>query len=275
MDMEKFSYAAPDDPLLRRLIIRAIESFIGQPFLKELYSNYRSSGVPHHLFFAKAIELLDIDVQWHGSSFDNIPPQGPLVFVANHPYGVLDGLIICLLANQTRRDFKILINSVLCNAPEMESCSLPIDFGDTTEAIQTNVASRKAAREHLQNGGALIVFPAGGVATTPTIFSRQAQENDWAPLVGQLIRRSRASVVPIYFSGQNSLFFQVASHFNYTLRTALLFRETQRRMGTVLDVVLGDPLIYEQLEDQLPPVNLAKMLQRHTQALAKQYDFAG
>ena len=97
MDMEKFSYAAPDDPLLRRLIIRAIESFIGQPFLKELYSNYRSSGVPHHLFFAKAIELLDIDVQWHGSSFDNIPPQGPLVFVANHPYGVLDGLIILMM----------------------------------------------------------------------------------------------------------------------------------------------------------------------------------
>ena len=105
------------------------------------------------------------------------PQSGPLVVVANHPYGVLDGIAICWLVAQRRKDFKILINSVLCRAREMTDHVLPIDFEPTPQALETNLQSRKLARTHLETGGVVIVFPSGGIATTPKLFSREAKKS--------------------------------------------------------------------------------------------------
>ena len=268
MLIDEFSYASPDDPLPRKLGIRCVELLTGQPYLKRLYRDFQRTGLPHSQFFDEAVDRLDLRVNWHGFPLDEIPADGPLIFVANHPYGVLDGIVICLLAARTRGDFKILINSVLCRAPELDDYVLPVDFEPTPQALQTNLASRKTAREHLSAGGSLIVFPAGGVSTTRKIFSREAFDEDWAPLVGQLIRRTKASVVPVFFEGQNSMPFQLASHVSYALRVALIFREVRRRVGSSLDVVVGDPLDFPDLEPHMPPANLARMLQQHTHELA-------
>ena len=270
MRIDEFSYASPEDPLARELGIRCVELLTGQPYLKRLYREYQREALPDHQFFDQAVDRLQLQVNWHGTPFERIPADGPLIFVANHPYGVLDGIVICLLAARTRGDFKILINSVLCRAPELDDYVLPVDFEPTPEAIRTNLASRKTAREHLSEGGSLIVFPAGAVSTTPKMFAREALDEDWAPLVGQLIRRTRASVVPVYFDGQNSRSFQMASHVSYALRVALIFREVRRRVGSKLDVVVGEPLDFFDLERHLPPANLARVLQQHTHALAGQ-----
>jgi putative hemolysin len=208
-----------------------------------------------------------LDVQFSGAPLSEIPKTGPLVVVANHPYGVLDGIAICWLVSQVRRDFKILINNVLCRAPEMAAHVLPVDFDETREALATNLASRKAARHQLEAGGVVIVFPSGAISTTPRFFSRKAQEFDWAPLIGQLIRKSRAQVLPVYFEGQNSPLFQMASHISATLRIALIFHEVRRRMGAPLRAVIGAPLSFEMLEAQLPPKNLAHFLQNHVDGL--------
>ena len=111
---------------------------------------------------------------------ESIPKTGPLVVVANHPYGVLDGIAICWLVAQVRKDFKILINNVLCRAPEMAAHTLPVDFDATPEALQTNLTSRKQARQTLDAGGVVIVFPAGAISTTPRLLARRAEEVDWA-----------------------------------------------------------------------------------------------
>ena len=268
MLIDDFSYASPDDPLPRKLGIRCVELLTGKPYLKRLYRDFHRAGLPRSQFFDEAVDRLDLRVNWHGSPLDKIPADGPLIFVANHPYGVLDGIIICQLAARTRGDFKILINSVLCRAPELDDYVLPVNFEPTSQALQTNLASRKTAREHLSAGGSLIVFPAGGVSTTPKIFSREAFDEDWAPLVGQLIRRTKARVVPVFFEGQNSMPFQLASHVSYALRVALIFREVRRRVGSSLDVVVGEPLDFPDLEPHMPPANLARMLQWHTHELA-------
>ena len=117
-------------------------------------------------------------------------------------------------------------------------------------------------------GGSLIVFPAGGISSTPKIFSRDAFDEDWAPLVGQLIRRTEAGVVPVFFEGQDSLPYQLASHVSNSLRIALIFHEVRRRVGSSLDVVIGEPLDFSALEPHMPPANLARVLQRHTHDLA-------
>ena len=88
--------------------------------------------------------------------------------VSNHPFGVLDGLVICHLVAKVRTDFRVLSNSVLYRAEEIRPFLLPIDFAETKEALKTNLKSRAEAKAHLMAGGCLVIFPAGGVSTTPT-----------------------------------------------------------------------------------------------------------
>lgn len=270
MLIDEFSYASEAHSLPRQLIIRAVELCTGQPYLKRIYRDYQAENRPHEDFWHEVIKRLDLDVQLFGSSLAKTPKTGPLVVVANHPYGVLDGIVICWLVSQIRPDFKILINNVLCRAPEMAAHVLPVDFDETPEALQTNLTSRKQARAHLDEGGVLIVFPSGAISTTPRIWARQAEEIDWAPLTAQLIRKTRARVMPIFFEGQNSMAFQIASHMSDAMRAALIFREVKRRIGSPFRAVLGDVLDYEALEAHLPPKNLARHLQAHVGGLAEQ-----
>ena len=267
--IDEFSYASETHSLGRILAIRAVESLSGQPFLKKLYLDYQSENLPPDRFWDEVIARLDLDVHIHAGSPAHVPETGPLLVVANHPYGVLDGIAICWLVAQRRKDFKILINSVLCRAREMTDHVLPIDFEPTQEALATNLQSRKLARAHLEAGGVVIIFPSGGIATTLKLFSRKATEEPWAPLVGQLVRRTKASVLPVFFDGQNSQLFQCASHISYAMRIALIFHEVRRRIGTRLDVVIGEVMDFEALQPHLPPKNLARHLQHHVYQLAR------
>ena len=266
---DEFSYASEGNSLMRNLAIRTIEVMTGQPQLKRLYTDYRAEKLPHEAFWQEVIDRLYLQVRLHGAALESIPKTGPLVVVANHPYGVLDGIAICWLVAQVRKDFKILINNVLCRAPEMAAHTLPVDFDATPEALQTNLTSRKQARQMLDDGGVVIVFPAGAISTTPRLLARRAEEVAWAPLVGQLVRKTGADVLPLYFAGQNSLLFQIASHISYAMRVALIFREVRRRIGTPLDVVIGQVLAHETLQAHLPPKNLARYLQAHVDGLKR------
>lgn len=267
MLIDAFSYASEAQSLPRQLAIRTIERLSGQPQLKRIYLEYQACDLPYDTFWQEAISRLDLQMQFHGAPVSAIPKTGPLVVVANHPYGVLDGISVCWLMAQVRQDFKILINRVLCRAPEMAAHVLPVDFDATPEALATNLASRKQAHAHLQAGGAVIIFPAGAISTTPRLFARHAVDAQWAPLTGQLIRKTEASVLPVYFEGQNSSLFQIASHFSYALRVALIFHEVRRRMGTPVRGVIGEPLHFTALQGHLPPRNLARYLQAHVDDL--------
>ena len=146
--IDEFSYASEAHSLPRQLAIRAIELCSGQPYLKRLYRAYQAENLPHTQFWQEVIRRLDLTVELSGADMADMPQTGPLVVVANHPYGVLDGIVICWLVSQIRPDFKILINNVLCRAPEMANHVLPVDFDETPQALQTNLASRKQAKEH-------------------------------------------------------------------------------------------------------------------------------
>ena len=236
------SYASYFEDPVKRRFIRAVEKLSGQPKIKKLYDHYRAHMASNVPFFDASMQLLDLDVKFSASRLSEIPTEGPLVVVANHPFGVLDGLVICWLVGLRRTDFKVLTNSALDGVPEAKPWLLPVDFSGTREAIEANVTMRKNAMEHIKAGGCVIVFPGGGVATTPRPFDRTAVDDEWKPFTAKLITHSKAHVTPIYFDGQNSRLYQVASHVSLELRLALIFREVKRRMGKPVPVEIGETL---------------------------------
>lgn len=249
-DLEMFTYAAPEDSRARRLVIRAIERATGQPHLKSLYLQFQedlASGRSPDDFFTAGVKKLRLDLAYDEAKLLAAPKTGPLVVIANHPFGVLDGVVICALMLKLRPDFRILSNSALYRVPEIYQWLLPVDFAETREALATNLKTRSEARKYLEKGGALVIFPAGGVATTPGAFARKAVDSEWKPLTAKLIFQGKAPVLPVYFHGQNSRLFQFASQISLTLRLALIFREVHRRIGTRLPISIGDVIPFERI----------------------------
>ncbi len=266
--MTSFSYADDSMPLLQRGLVRSIEVLTGQPVLARLYRDMQRCGVDREDFWSGAVRRLRLDVRYEARRLAEWPSTGPAVVVANHPYGVLDGIVLGWLASRVRPDFRILTNAVLYRAPEVRPWLLPVDFSGSREALQTNIASRRAAHGHLAQGGLVLVFPAGGVSTSPDRLGRlSAEDAPWQPFVAQLVQRHRAPVTPVYFHGQNSRLFQIASHLSLTLRLSLLFKEVRDRIDTTVDVSIGDTIPFSRLEHIADRAELARALRRTTYAL--------
>jgi putative hemolysin len=269
MDDFLFSYAVPTDPPVKRKLIRLVEKATGQPVLKRLYLDNQRSPRPSESFWAAAVRSLALNVVYDEAALALAPRNGPVVFVANHPYGVLDGIVISWLVEKVRPDFLVLTNAVLMRAEEVRDYVLPIDFSDSPEARAMNVRSRAAARAQLEKGGAVVVFPAGGVSTAPDRLGRlPAVDAPWQPFVAQLVQRAKATVMPIWFGGQNSRLFQIASHVSLTLRLSLLFHEVKTRIGASLPVAIGAPIAFREIADIRDRQAMADLLMARTYALA-------
>ena len=270
MDKYLFSYATASDPPLKRGIIRLVEKATGQPKLKKMYVHNQRFPRPDETFWQAAVRSLALDVRYDPDALAAIPKTGPVVVVANHPYGVLDGIVISWLVSKVRSDFVVLTHAVLMRAPEVQGFILPVDFSETEEAQRTNLATRAAARAQLERGGVVVVFPAGAVSTAPDKLGlKPAVDWRWQPFVSQLVQRSKADVVPIWFGGQNSRLFQIASHLSYTLRISLIFHEVRARIGTSLPVAIGAPIPFAALAGIKDRQALADELRARVYVLAK------
>jgi putative hemolysin len=271
----RFSYARSDQRWHERIIIEAIELLTGQPRLKRLYESYARDPRQDDNIFAAAVRLLGLSVDVDAGALARIPKHGPVIFVSNHPFGVLDGLVLGRLAVGVRPDTKILTHSLLCEPPEARNYLLPIDFANTDAARATTLATRARAVDWLRSGHALVVFPGGSVATSARPLSGPALDPPWHPFIAKLIRQARASVVPVCFRGQNSRLFHIASHLHYVLRVSLLFYETARRIGATIPVAIGEPISADDLACFTDRRAMMLELRRRTLALAKDMARAG
>jgi len=246
---DRLTYASPEHPLPKRLFIRSIESLTGQRQLARVYDRVLNSvpATEMHGLWGMALHELQINADYAYEQLQKVPKEGPVILIANHPYGVIDGLIICHLAAQIRANFKILIHRSLCVEPRVAHHMLPIDFNETAEAIQINIETKQRALETLRAGNAIIIFPAGGISTTPNGPFGQAIDLEWKLFVTKLIQMTKATVLPVYFHGQNSIAFQLASQFSETLRLALIIHEVNRKRGATIPVNIGDPIFYDEL----------------------------
>ena len=273
IDSKYFSYADPEDPILKKILIRSIEFLTGQPKLFKLYRRYQENPNLWKSFWDGCVNLLKLKISISNFDLEKIPSTGPAIVVANHPFGVLDGLVLSWLVSQKRNDFKLLVHSLLLRAPETKENLLPIDFTGDKKALLTNLETRKKARKHISEGGCIIIFPSGTVSTTLKFYQKKAKAFDceWKKFTSRLIKQTDPKIIPIYFPGNNSLAFQIFSHISLVLRSSLLFFEIKRRINTEVEVFVGDSFKYSEIGEELSNEELADMLRTKTYLLDKEY----
>lgn len=235
------SYCNPDDSLSRQILIRCVELLSGQPRLQRMYDDYCSRYFGTEDFWQSAVDYLRLSVRFEESRLQAIPKRGPLIVVANHPFGVLDGIAVGHITSQVRPDFKLLAHAALGRAEPLRPYLIPIEFDGASSAVRSNVQSKRKAIGHLEDGGALVIFPAGRVSTAENVFGR-ATDAPWKLFAGKLIAHSGATVVPIFFEGQNHVLFHLVSRFSEALREALLMSEVVRRIGDEIRAHIGNPI---------------------------------
>lgn len=230
-----------------RAMIRTMENLTGRIRLIKRAEGYEREVAEGRDFWQVMVERYGLTLDVIGGSLGNIPREGPLVLIANHPYGILDGLMMGHILSQTRPDFRILAHHVFRKAPDLNRIILPIDFEETKEAMALNLQTRRVAHEYLGNGGAIGIFPGGTVSTAAKPFA-QPLDPSWRNFTARLVGRSNATVVPVFFDGHTSRLFQLASHLHYTLRMGLLIKEFSKRVDTSVRVVVGEPIGRDALD---------------------------
>lgn len=266
----RFTYSQPGQSPFRRGLIRAVERVSGRPRLESLYAGWAARGRrPGENIFEAALRLLDLPVRIEGeAALAAVPREGGLLLVANHPFGIVDGLALGQLGMVLRGNARIMTNSLLCRVPEVDPHLLPVDFSDTPAARRLTGETRRRATDLLLAGKVVAIFPAGGVATANRPLRGRAVDAPWHPFTGRLATLPGVTTLPVHFRGQNSRLFQIASHVSYPLRVALIFHETRRRIGRMLDLRLGMPIAASDLR-AMDRSRVAAELRRRTMALAR------
>lgn len=267
------SYAHAGQGRFRRSIIRTFEALAGRPRLQAMYDDWASYDKrPFESVFDAALRVLKVEPNIVGNeNLRAVPSSGGLLLVANHPYGIIDGLILGHLGMRLRGNVHILTNSVLCNIPEVQPHLLPVDFDGTPDARRLTGQTRKRATQLLSDGQVVAIFPGGGIATANHPMRGRAVDAIWHPFVGRLAALPGVTTLPVHFAGQNSRMFQMASHVSYALRLAMIFHETRRLEGGALPITVGVPLSAAALQT-LHRTDVAKALRRITMALADDGD---
>ncbi len=243
----EISYAHSAETKGGRAMIRLMENTTGRLRLIKRAAGYEDEVAAGRDFWQVMVDRYGLSLDVFGGSLSNIPADGPIILIANHPYGILDGLIMGHILSAARGDFRILANNVFRKAQDLDRIVLPISFDETREAVQLNIATRRTALDYLGQGGAIGIFPGGTVSTGARPFSTP-MDPQWRGFTARMVAKSRATVVPVYFDGHTSRLFQIASHLHNTLRMGLLIKEFKKRVDAPVRVVIGEPIARDILD---------------------------
>jgi len=258
-DPPRLSYASDDQSWLYRTITNMVEVLLGRHVIEQHYLALKKEGLTSANFFSAALARTGISLNTQWGHLAAIPDTKPILFIANHPFGVIDGLILCHIAQQLRGDFRVVINSLLCQDRTLAKHFYPIDFSGTRAAEKRNVRAKQLAGDALQQGIPVVLFPSGMVSTATHLGLGPVHDAPWTTFVAKLAIKHEPTIVPVYFYGQNSRAFHVASHIAEPLRMAMLMREALTLFNTSVKLCVGKPL---SPQDYLPTEGRAALTQQ-------------
>lgn len=247
-DRRSLSYASTFDHPIKSGIISLIELLTGRLTVLRLIRKFEKQGAPTGQgFWRAALDTMGINLTTPQTQLNRIPKTGPVIIVANHPHGMVDGMIFADLIGRVRSDYRILTRSLLTSIDEVAgSYMIPVPFPHDPDAQRKGVEMRAKAMKHLKAGGVVALFPSGVVAASQSFFG-PAVEAEWNVFTAKMIRRSGAQVVPMKFPGQNSRAYQIANKLSPMLRQGLLLHEIVYACNKPQGPIVGHPLTQEQI----------------------------
>ena len=268
-DRRSLSYASTFDDPWKARVISAMELFTGKLKILRLIRKFEQRGTPSgQAFWRAALDTMGIDLTTPQEQLDRIPQEGPVVVVANHPHGMVDGMIFADLIGRVRPDYRILTRSLLTSIDEVAgSYMIPVPFPHDPDAQRKGVEMRTKAMAHLKEGGVVALFPSGVVAASESWWG-PAVEAEWNVFTAKMIRRSGAQVVPMRFPGQNSRAYQIANRLSPMLRQGLLLHEIAHACDKPQGPIVGHPLARQEIDRWADdPRGFMAWLRAHTLAL--------
>lgn len=245
-----------NDPVRQTLfsmVRRPLAKVLRLDTLNSLYADLHRRG-GDGAFVDKALDLLGVRFSVDGQPVSRVPKTGPLVAVCNHPFGVLEGLLLVRILREVRPDIKIMANFMLGMIPEMDDLIIQVDPFGGADSSRKNISGLKACMRWLKQGGMLVVFPAGEVSSLK-VKKRRVGDPSWSPMIGRIIRKTGAAALPVFFDGRNSGLFQTLGLIHPRLRTVLLPHENLRHatrevIGVRLGTVIGQDKLAELGDDR-------------------------
>ncbi len=260
-------FSFPNSERLPKPLAGAVNRFLKIDQLERLYDTARVGG-------SLAVDLLrelGVQVQVSQSDLDKIPKKGPVVAVANHPYGLLDGAVLGDLLTRIRSDVKVLTTTVLSALPELEERCIFIDPFDRPENRAANGRALREAIAFVRRGGMLLVFPSGEVSHFD-FRAGSIRDPEWRSTAARLVRMTRAKVLPILVRGANGLPFQMLGMVHPRLRTAALPAELLNKRGKVVEVRIGGVIEPSEIEAIPDDEAAIRYMRLRTEVLASRVD---
>lgn len=227
-----------------RLMVDFASKNLGLDRLNELYDSvYGDDGLE---FAAAILKKMNIESVVQNSDLSHIPQTGAYIAIVNHPHGALDGLLLANLIVRKRPDTKFMGNYLLEKIKPMSTMFLPVNPFDGKAS--RNVPAMRAAIAHVEQGGGLIIFPAGEVSTYYNGFSI-CEDKEWPIAIMKFIKRMRVPVVPVYISGKNSLKFHLVGKIHPILRTVRLPLELLNKVNEKVMITIGSPITVRRQDE--------------------------
>jgi putative hemolysin len=254
---------------LIRLVRRPVERLLALDRTNRYYDRLYQAmtlGDPDRCAFETSLDILKVRYRVNEQNLNRIPEKGPLVMVANHPFGGIEGLILGALLLRRRNDVRILGNFLLKYIIGVRDRIIAVDPFGNSDAAKANRSGLKQSLAWLKNGGALITFPAGEVASWKWSESR-VTDPEWNSHIGAFIRLTKATTVPVHFPGRNGNLFHLMGMLHPLLRTVLLPRELMNKRRKTLPVHVGSPIAWKQLARCSDDAAITKLLRFNTDIL--------
>ena len=213
------------------------------------------------------LEAMSVQTELNGNSMEQIPKEGPLVVVSNHPFGLIEGLALDVLLQSVRRDSTVMAVNWLEQIPECREHLILVGPPKKLRRRGTSVKGWREAIAWLKSGHALAVFPAGRVGRFQ--WSKlSVGDSDWSAHIAATIRRTGARTVPVYFHGSNSFMFNLTAALAPPLVDFRLVREFVNKRSKTLRATIGRVIAPSELENFATDAEAIQFLRRETEALA-------
>ncbi len=258
------------NPLLRfgvGLSRPLIEHTLCFPKLNDIYNE--SLGGDESLSFPRRVlETMNVTWRIHAQEGSPFPKEGPVVVVSNHPFGGIEGILMLALLEQYRADAKVMANYMLSAMPALRDFFFFVDPFGGPDSKRANLKSMKACLKWLEDGHVLGVFPAGEVSSID-LKSGKVRDPEWSTTIARMVRRTGATVVPVFFGGNNGVLFNMAGLVHPRLRTLMLPKQFVNKKNREITVEMGQPIAPNEMADYADDEKLMGYLRLRTYNLGE------